>query len=115
MNEQARKAPESDKPDLELVAELFYRQYDILYRLTTQMLATKNLDDKLSLILDAVTSELGYSHAALALIDNDTDELRIRMAIGFEDDAKLMGVVVSPKLGSTVGPDGGGRPFGIRR
>src|SRR5262249_46656616 len=67
--EQAKKAPQADTTDLGLVADLFYRQYDILYRLTTQMLATRSLDDKLSLVLDAVTSELGYAHSAVGLID----------------------------------------------
>ena len=42
--EQAKKAQESENSELDLVADLFYRQYDILYRLTTQMLATKNVE-----------------------------------------------------------------------
>src|SRR5438128_4044360 len=102
MKEQAQKA-QSENSELELVAELFYRQYDILYRLTTQMLATKSLDDKLSLVLDAVTSELGYSHAALALIDNDTGDMRIRMAIGFPDDDAVGKMVVPANFCSPVG------------
>ena len=65
MKEHAQKAPRSAKSELALVTELFYRQCDLLYRLTTQMLATKNLNDKISLVLDAVTSELGYPHADL--------------------------------------------------
>src|SRR5579871_4456391 len=113
--EQAKKAPQGDIPDLGVVADLFYRQYDILYRLTTQMLATKNLDDKLSLVLDAVTSELGYSHSALGLIDHESGELRIRMTIGFPDDDAVTGTVVSPKLGSPIGSGSlANRPVWIR-
>ena len=70
--EQAKKAEQADAADLGFVADLFYRQYDILHRLTTQMLATRNIDDKLSLVLDAVTSELGYAHSALGLIDEES-------------------------------------------
>src|SRR3974390_1026078 len=98
--EQAKTAPQGDIPDLGLVADLFYRQYDILYRLTTQMLATKNLDDKLSLVLDAVTSELEYPHAASGLIDQDSGEIRLRMALGFPDDDAVSGMVVPSKIGS---------------
>src|SRR3954463_11477863 len=114
MKEQAKKAPQSETVNLELVAELFYRQYDILYRLTTQMLATKNLDDKLSLVLDAVTSELGFSHSAIALTAGDTGELRIRLALGFPDDDKVIGSVV-PVFGSSRSFDKSGRPAWIRR
>jgi len=116
MKEQAKKAPQSDVTELGLVADLFYRQYDILYRLTTQMLATKNLDDQLSLVLDAVTSELGYSHSALGLIDQDSGELRIRLAIGFPDDATIAGMIVPPKLGAPIGSGSlGPRPVWIQR
>src|SRR4051812_39470439 len=116
MKEQAKKAPQSEAVNLELVAELFYRQYDILYRLTTQMLATQNLADKLSLVLDAVTSELGYSHAALALMDDDTGEMRMRMAIGFPDDDFVGRLTVPSKFGSPVGSVTlGGRPAWIQR
>src|SRR5262245_58294075 len=116
MNKQVQRPLRANGDDLKLAVELFYRQYEILYRLTTQMLATKNLDDKLSLVLDAVTSELGYSHAALALIDHDTGELRIRMAIGFENDDALTGIVVPGPLGFPVGALSlEGRPVWIER
>src|SRR5215472_15366385 len=98
--EQAKKAPQAENVDLGLVADLFYRQYDILYRLTTQMLATRNLEDKLSLVLDAVTSELGYAHSALGLIDDDSGEIRIRMALGFPDDDAVSRTTVPAKMGS---------------
>src|SRR5215831_6219387 len=114
--ELAKKALQGDNPDLGLVADLFYRQYDILYRLTTQMLATKNVDDKLSLVLDAVTSELGYPHSALGLIDHDSGEIRLRMALGFPDDDNISGMAVSSKIGSPLGSVTlGGRPVWIRR
>jgi PAS domain S-box-containing protein len=114
--EQAKKAQQGDSAELGLVADLFYRQYDILYRLTTQMLATRSLDDKLSLVLDAVTSELSYAHAALGLIDQDSSEIRIRMALGFPNDDSLSGLLVPAKLGSPVGSIGlAGRPVWIRR
>ncbi len=113
MNEQAKKA-QNETVNLELVAELFYRQYDILYRLTTQMLATKNLADKLSLVLDAVTSELGFSHSAIALVDGDTGELRIRLALGFPDDDKVIGSII-PVFGSSRSFDKSGRPAWIRK
>jgi PAS domain S-box-containing protein len=114
--EQAKKAPQADTNDLGVVADLFYRQYDILYRLTTQMLATRNLDDKLSLVLDAVTSELGYAHSALGLIDQESGEVRIRIAIGFPDDDAVLGMTVSSKIGSPIGTSTlGGRPVWIRR
>src|SRR5215831_9348244 len=114
--ELAKKALQGDNPDLGFVADLFYRQYDILYRLTTQMLASKNLDDKLSLVLDAVTSELGYPHSALGLIDQDSGEIRLRMALGFLDDESLSGMTVPAKIGSPLGSISlGGRPVWIRR
>src|SRR5579871_1560223 len=109
--EQAKKASHSDNTELGLVADLFYRQYDILYRLTTQMLATRSLDDKLSLVLDAVTSELGYPHAALGLIDEDSGEIQFRIALGFPNDDSLSGVTVPSKIGSPLGSlTLGGRP-----
>ncbi len=116
MKEQARRAPLNENTELELVADLFYRQYDILYHLTTQMLATKSLDDKISLVLDAVTSELGYAHAALALIDPDTGEMRMRLAIGFPGDGAAGRMVVPANFGSPFGPASpGSRPAWIRR
>src|SRR5262245_23884360 len=64
--------PQSERDDLELVGELFQRQNDMLFDLTAQMLAAMTLDGKLSLVLTAVTSQLGYSHAAVALVDQGT-------------------------------------------
>ena len=110
------KAPQSDPRELELMTELFYRQYDILFRLTTQMLATRNLDDRLSLVLDAVTSDLGYSHAAIALIDGETQVFRLRMALGFPNDEAISDRIVPGNLGTPFGVNSlGGRPAWIQR
>src|SRR5215831_14115668 len=115
--EQTKRAPQEDSPDLGLVSDLFYHEYDILNRLTAKMLVTKNIDDKLSLILDAVTSELGYPHSAFGLIDPDSDQIKIRMALGFPDDEGVSGMTVSSSIGSPVGSVStlGGRPVWIRR
>lgn len=117
MKENARKAPLSERQDLEQIGELFYRQYSVLHRLTTQMLATTTLEDKLSLVLDAVTSELAYSHAALALIDQDTGSLRMRMAIGFPNDSAVSQIGLSKQMGIPVDTTItlGGKPAWIRR
>src|SRR5947209_8211322 len=61
-------------------------QYEFLFEMTTQMLAAQRLDDQLSLVLDTVTSALGYTHAAIALADRQRGVLRMRGASGFTDD-----------------------------
>ena len=116
MKEQPTRAPQSQRDDLDIVAELFYRQYDILFHLTAQMLAATTLDDKLSMVLDAITSELGYSHAALALLDHDTGVLQVRMAIGFPDDSDISQMILPGKFASTVEPTNAARrPLWIQR
>jgi PAS domain S-box-containing protein len=69
--------------------DLRVRQQDIIFEMTTQLLATQTLEERLLLALDAVTSDLGYSCAAVALIDKRNAALRIRMAAGFEDNAAI--------------------------
>src|SRR5262245_53661144 len=103
MQERAYKPMTVPSGDVELVADLFYRQYDILFRLTTQMLATRDVEDRLSLVLDAVTFELGYEHAAIAFADNDTASLQIRMALGFSNNNALAGLHVPTHLGISFG------------
>ncbi len=72
----------------ESVTERHLRQYENIFELTTQMLATHKVDERILLALEAVTSGLGYSQAAIALIDEKKASLRMRAAIGFyEDDA----------------------------
>src|SRR5262245_18092404 len=101
---QPQKEPQGERDDLELVAEQFYRQYDILFQLSAQMLAATNLDDRLSLVLDAVTTELGYSHAALALLDHYTRALQMRMAVGFPDHSGVSQMILPGKFASSVEP-----------
>src|SRR5690242_3140011 len=114
--EQVQKATQSDTSSGAQTAELFCRQYDVLHRLTTQMLATRTLEDKLSLVLDAVNADLGYSHAALGLIDADSGETRIGLALGFPDNESILGTAVPAKIGSPVGTlTLGGKPVWIRR
>jgi PAS domain S-box-containing protein len=63
------------------------------------MLAVRQVDDGLSLVLDACTSELGYAHAAIALTDGESEALRIRMALGFPDDAVLKDRLIPSNIG----------------
>jgi nitrogen-specific signal transduction histidine kinase len=65
------------------------RQFEGVFDLTTQMLATPNVDERLLLSLEAVTSGLGYDQAAIALIDERTSSLRMRVAIGCKDDGAV--------------------------
>ncbi len=68
------------------------RQYELLFEMTTQLLAAQTVDERLLLTLDAVTTNLGYPHAAVALIDKRSAALRMHLAVGFEDDACLTGL-----------------------
>jgi PAS domain S-box-containing protein len=65
------------------------RHYEILVDLTSQMLATQNLDERISLALDTITTSLGYPRAAIALIDEPGAVLRMKMAVGFRDNAEV--------------------------
>lgn len=62
------------------------RQYEGVFDLTTQILATPKVDERLLLSLEAITTGLGYQQAAIALIDERASSLRIRAAVGFADD-----------------------------
>ncbi len=42
------------------------RQYELLFEMTTQLLATPHVDEQLLLALDAATSDLGFAAAAIA-------------------------------------------------
>ena len=94
--------PQSERDELEFVAELFHRQGDMLFDITAHMLAATTLDDRLSLLLAAVTSELGYSHATVALVDQGTGAVRIRMADGFPNEKDVKNMIVPGKFASTV-------------
>lgn len=65
------------------------RQHDIFFNMTTQMLAMHRVEDRLSLALDTMTAELGYTCAAVGLLDADGGTLRMLMAAGFPDDAAV--------------------------
>ena len=64
-------------------------QYEALAEMTMQMLATQSLDERLSLALDTITTDLGCTQAAIALIDEDSSVLRMRMAVGFRSNAEV--------------------------
>src|SRR5262245_57172261 len=105
MQEHAYKpmSPASAPGEAELPADLSFHQYDILFRLTTQILATGNMNDRLSLVLDAMTFDLGYSHAVFAIVDPETGTLRIRMALGFDNDQSVCGLRIPRNLGRGFG------------
>lgn len=65
---------------------LTIEQYEILTDMSTQMLATHRLNERLSLALDTIKAGLGYARGAIALIDDRSRALRVRMAVGFEDN-----------------------------
>ena len=64
-------------------------QHDIIFEMTTQLLAMQTLEERLLLALDTVTADLGYPCAAIALIDNRSASLRVRMAVGFDNNAAI--------------------------
>jgi PAS domain S-box-containing protein len=70
----------------ESASERRLRQYESVFELTTQMLTTQKVDERLLLALETVTAGLGCPQAAIALIDESKASLRIRAAVGFGDD-----------------------------
>jgi PAS domain S-box-containing protein len=72
---------EAEAPDTRL------RQYEVLSETTTQMLATPTLDERLLLALEAVVTSLGQAQAGIAMVDERDATLRMRAAIGFDDDS----------------------------
>jgi len=91
-------------------------QYEFLFEMTTQLLAAQKLDEQLPLVLDTITTGLGYSQAAIALIDKHRGVLRMRMAAGFDDDLRV-GALELPLDSSApqVGIVHDGRPAWIER
>jgi PAS domain S-box-containing protein len=78
---------EDDALDLRL------RQYDLFMETTTQMLATPRLQERLLLAAEAIVSGLGYSQAAIAMVDERGGTLRVRASAGFPeggDGARVM-------------------------
>lgn len=64
----------------------YLRQYDIFIETTTQMLATPKLHERLLLALEAVTNVFGYQQSAIATVNERDATLRIRGAVGFDND-----------------------------
>jgi PAS domain S-box-containing protein len=73
-------------------ASLQAHEYELLFEMTTQLLAAQKVEERMLLTLDTATSGLGYPHAALALIDQRSASLRVRMAVGFPDDAAVSSI-----------------------
>ena len=65
----------------------YLRQYDIFVETTTQMLATPKLNERLQLALEGIASIFGHRQAAIAIINERDAELRVRAAVGFEDES----------------------------
>jgi PAS domain S-box-containing protein len=79
-------------PSEETRSELPTRHDDLLIEMLTQMLATPKLQERLLLGLEAITTGLGCSQAAIALIDERSATLRMRAAVGFEDDEQVSNI-----------------------
>lgn len=71
---------------------LSLHQYELLFEMTTQLLAAQSLDEQISLVLDTLTAGLGYASAAIALVERPRGVLRVRGAVGFADDEALAGL-----------------------
>ena len=69
--------------------EPYLRQYDTFLEMTTEMLATPKLTERLLLALEGVESIFGFRQAAIAIINERDAELRIRAAIGFEENTRV--------------------------
>ena len=62
------------------------RHFDVFIETTTQMLATPRLQERLLLALEAIVHNFGCRQAAIAIVNERDAELRVRAALGFEDD-----------------------------
>lgn len=62
------------------------RQFDLFTETTTQMLATPKLYERLLLALEAIVTGLGHQQVAIAMISERDAVLRMRAAVGFDDD-----------------------------
>ncbi|HEX8091750.1 MAG TPA: ATP-binding protein [Blastocatellia bacterium] len=97
-------------------SDLHARQLDLIFDMTTQLLATEGLNERLLLALDTVTADLGYPSAAIALIDNQTATLRMRMAVGFKYNSAVEAVEMPLDSGAVaVSVVHDGRPAWITR
>jgi PAS domain S-box-containing protein len=68
------------------------RHYELLFELTTQLLAAQTLDEQLMMTLDTLTSDFGYPCAAIAMIEKTRAVLHMRRAVGFPDDDRIAGI-----------------------
>ena len=64
----------------------YLRQYDAFLEVTTQMLVTPKLHERLQLALEAITNILGYNQAAIAIINERDAILRVRAVRGFDSE-----------------------------
>src|SRR6476620_1317733 len=62
------------------------RHFDVFIEKTTQMLATPRLQERLLLALEAIVHNFGCRQAAIAIVNERDAELRVRAALGFDDD-----------------------------
>ena len=67
----------------------YLRQYDAFLEVTTQMLVTPQLHERLQLALEAVTNILGYKQAAIGIINERDAVLRVRAVRGFDSEQAL--------------------------
>jgi PAS domain S-box-containing protein len=97
-------------------AEIRVRQYEVVFDMTTQLLATQDVNERLLLALDTVTADLGYPRAAIALIDRRNATLKVRMAVGFADNASVERIEMPLDSGNrAVSTVHDGRPAWITR
>ncbi|PYP86950.1 MAG: hypothetical protein DMF61_12210 [Blastocatellia bacterium AA13] len=68
---------------------LLAQQYEILFRMTGQMLLDAGVSEQVTLALEFLTAEMGYTEAAIALIDERNSTLCVRMAVGFPSSASV--------------------------
>jgi PAS domain S-box-containing protein len=59
------------------------REATALYRVSTRLMRTLNLDQLLEEILEMLQRAFGYLNCALLLVDEDTDELYVKAARGY--------------------------------
>src|ERR1044072_4833951 len=113
---QTQAAKADAAPQQSELADVRTRQHDLIFEMTTQLLATQSLEEGLLLALDTVTEDLGYPCAAIALIDNRNATLRMRMAVGFEDNAAIEAIEMPLDSGAlSVSIVHDGRPAWIKR
>src|SRR5690242_3328118 len=62
------------------------RHFDVFIETTTQMLATPRLQERLLLALEAIVHNFGCEQAAIAIVNERDAEMRVRAALGFDDD-----------------------------